>query len=102
MNIFGFDLTFWIASFGAAFVRVVTSENHSFTRSILTVFAAVFSAYFFTSPVVHWLGLPAAVYTNPVAALLALTGEGIMRWIINLANDPTKALDIIKVWRGSK
>lgn len=102
MNLFGFDVTFWIASIGAALVRVITSENHSFGRSIMTVFAAVFSAYFFTHPVVHWLGLPPEIYTNPVAALMALTGEGLMRYIITVANDPTKAFDILKAWRGGK
>lgn len=97
MNLFDLDWRFWAAVLGAAFVRVVTSENHSLLRSVLTVAMAVFSAWIFTDVTLDYLNLPPATYRNPVAALLALTGEGLMRFAIAAVNDPRKILDL---WRG--
>lgn len=92
------DFNFIIATFGAALVKVITSDNPSFKRSAMNVFVAVFSAYLFTEPVVHWLGLPTEIYTNPVAALLALTGDGLARWVIRIGSDPLKGY---KSWKGA-
>ncbi len=100
MNLFNLDLSWWFAVIGAALLRVFTSEKQSFLRSIIVVCAAVFVAYHFTAPVLDWLQLPPEIYNNPVAALLALTGEGIMRWIIGAANDPSKIFDLLRSWRG--
>jgi hypothetical protein len=96
------DLAFWTAVGGATLVKLVTSPYTGFVRVLATVIAAVFSAYFFTQPAMDALGLDHETYTTAMAALMALTGEGIMRFIINLSNDPTKALDWIKAWRGGK
>lgn len=95
-----FDIKFWIAVVGAALVRVATSENHSFIRSGITVATAVFLAWTFTDGALDWFNLPPATYRNPMAALLALTGEGFARFGINLINDPSKALDLWTKWRG--
>jgi hypothetical protein len=100
MNIFEHDWRFWAAVVGAAFVRVATSENHSLVRSALTVGMAVFAAWTFTDVTLHYLNLPPATYRNPVAALLALTGKGLMRFAIDTTNDPNKALDLWDKWRG--
>lgn len=97
-----FDLSFWAAAVGAAIVRVITSENHSFFRSTLTVAMALFSSWAFTDPALDWLNLPSETYKIPMAALLALTGEGVMRFIISIANDPTKGLDFWVKWRSGK
>jgi hypothetical protein len=77
------DYKFWVAVAGAALFKLLTSPWHSPTRAILTVAAAVFAAWVFTDPVLHFMGWPAETYRNPVAALLALTGESFMRWTIN-------------------
>ena len=100
MNLFDLDWRFWAAVLGAAFVRVVTSVNHSPVRSALTVGMAVFAAWTFTDVTLHYLSLPPTTYRNPIAALLALTGEGLMRFAINAVNDPGKALDVWNKWRG--
>lgn len=100
MNFFDHDWRFWLAVLGAAFVRVATSENHSFLRSALTVGMAVFAAWTFTDVTLDYLNLPPPTYRNPVAALLALTGEGLMRFAIGAVNDPGKALDLWNKWRG--
>jgi hypothetical protein len=100
MEWFGHDLRFWLAVFGATVVKVATSPYHSFKRAMLTVFAAVFSAWAFTDPVIAYLNLDPDSYRNMFAALLALTGEGFMRFLIAFANNPTQAIEWYKVWRG--
>lgn len=97
-----FDIKFWIAVVGAALVRVATSENHSLLRSSITVCTAVFLAWVFTDSALDWFNLPASTYRNPMAALLALTGEGLARFAINMVNDPAKALDFWEKWRAGK
>jgi hypothetical protein len=89
-----FDLKFWIAVAGAALFKLLTSPWHSPTRAVLTVGAAVFVAWVFTDPVLHFMGWPAETYRNPVAALLALTGEGSMRWAIRITPDK-----LIQTWK---
>lgn len=93
MNFFQFDYRFWIAVAGAAIFKLLTSPWHSPTRAVITVLAAVFSAWIFTDPVLHFMGWP-MTYREPVAALLALTGEGTMRWVIRIT--PDKMIDIWK------
>lgn len=97
-----FDISFWAAAVGAALVKVITSENHSFFRSTLTVAMAVFSSWAFTNPALEWLHLPPDTYKVPMAALLALTGEGVMRFLISIANDPSKGLEFWTKWRSGK
>jgi hypothetical protein len=89
-----FDLKFWVAVAGAALFKLLTSPWHSPTRAVLTVGAAVFVAWVFTDPVLHFMGWPAETYRNPVAALLALTGEGSMRWAIRITPDK-----LIQTWK---
>lgn len=93
---------FWIAVAGAVLVKLLTSQYQSLLRAIATVFTAVFAAYFFTDPVLDYLGLVPDTYKAPMAALLALTGEGIMRALIAAANDPTRIGDIWRSFRGGK
>ncbi len=102
MMIFGHDLAFWVAAFGAALVKLWTSPYHSPLRAIVTVAAAVFFAYFFTDAALHRLDLDADVYRNPVAALLALTGEGLARLALQGLQDPARLVEILKLWKGGK
>ena len=44
MNFLGHDWTFWVALFGAAIVRVLTSPFHSVLRSLAQVLVSVFVA----------------------------------------------------------
>jgi len=94
------DQSFWLAVFGATIVKMATSPYKSLIRAILTGFAAVFAAWIFTDPFINWFSLSQEVYRVPAAALLALTGEGIMRFLIRTANDPTQLLDWWDKWRS--
>ena len=98
--IFGHDLSFWISVAGATIVKLLTTPYKSLIHLGLTIFAAVFSAMVFTDPVLAWLKLDPNAYKAAIAALLALTGEGIMRALITVAADPTKALEWVRAWRG--
>lgn len=96
----GHDLGFWLTVFGATIIKVVTSTNQSIIKTLTGGFAAIFAAWVFTDPIIHYLAISSDTYTTPVAALLALTGEGLMRAIMGASEDPTKLVSIIKAWRG--
>lgn len=81
-------------------MKMLSSPYKSILRAILTGFAAIFSAWVFTDPVIHWFSLDREVYRIPMAALMTLTGEGLMRFAIRVANDPTQILDWWKTWKG--
>jgi len=95
MNFSGYDLEFWLAALGAALLKVITSPKHSITRSATTIAAAVFCAWAFTDAVLVYLELDPESYTIATAALIALTGENVTRWVMDLS--PEK---IIALWKG--
>lgn len=80
MNFLGEDFKFWIAVALATLLKLMTSRDHSFWKSVFTVTAAVGSAWLFTDPVVHWMRWDPEIYKAPAAALVALTGEGVVRF----------------------
>jgi hypothetical protein len=102
MTLFGHDLAFWIAVIGATFIKVATSPQRSIISVATILFIAVFSAYVFTDPVIAWLHMDPDTYKSAVAALVALSGEGVARLVISIANDPKKGIDLFKRWRGSE
>jgi dolichol kinase len=96
--IFGHDLYFWIAVAGAVFFKMFTSERRrSFAQTAGMVIAAVFFAWAFTGAVLHFFSLNPEIYEIPVAALVALTGENVARWIVSAT-----PIDVMKLWRGQK
>lgn len=98
--LFGHDTSFWVAAIGAALVKLFTSQYQSFFRSFVTVGAAVFCAVTFTEAALDWFRLAPETYKVPMAALLALTGESLLRLILSFFDDPKKLLEIIRAWRG--
>ena len=98
MEILGQDYKFWVAVGAATLFKIVTSNNMSPYRAVLTVLAAVFSAWVFTDSVLDLFALNPEKHQIPVAALLALTGEGAMRWLTTIT--PDKLIDIIKKVRS--
>jgi hypothetical protein len=100
--IFGIDIQFWLTVAGAVAVKLITSKYEGFWRALAAIFAAMFSAWVFTNPVLNWTALDPETYRYFIAALAALTGEGIMKWIIAASNEPTKIIDLIRQWRAGK
>lgn len=102
MMFFDLDPRFWLASLGAALVRLATSERRSLLQSVVLVGTAVFAAWAFTDGVLDLLKLPDEIYRTPVTALVALTGENVMRWAMRMSEDPARLLDFIRSWLGMK
>lgn len=94
MDFFNFDYRFWLAIAGATLFKLLTSPVYSLHRALATVIAAVFCAWLFTDPVLDVLNLTAKTYREPVAALLALMGEGAMRWFIAMTPDK-----LVQFWK---
>ena len=90
-----FDYRFWAAIGGATLFKLATSPKHSPARTIITVGAAIFSAWLFTDPLLHFMNWEPESYRNAVAGLMALVGEGAMRWFIRVTPDK-----LISIWRG--
>lgn len=100
LQIFGHDFTVWLAVVFAAAFKLATSPRMTWFRSLVSVLAALFGAWVFTKPLLIFLKLEQDTYIIPVAVLLGLTGEGLMKWCIFAANNPKDALDFLKVWRS--
>lgn len=96
MQLFGQELSFWIAVAGATVFKLFSSQHHSLRRTVLTVGAAVFSAWVFTEPLLTFMDWNREVYTAPTAALLALSGESLMRGVMGLDLDR-----LVSLIRGS-
>lgn len=97
MNFFGYDHRVWLAIGGAILVKIITSEKHSFKRAATIISVSVFAAWVGTDPMVDYMNLDPEKHRVVTAALLALTGESLVRWLSNL--DPMK---LIQAWRGGK
>lgn len=89
---------FWLAIAGATVFKLMTSPFYSLSRAIVTVVAAIFTAWVFTDAALDFLHLPAHTYREPVAAVLALMGEGSMRWLIHMT--PEKFLQSWKRFKS--
>lgn len=98
MQFLGQDHKFWIVIAGATLFKIMTSKNASPMRAAASIVAAVFCAWAFTDAIVDLFSLDPDTYQNPIAALLALTGEGVMMWLIRAT--PESLADFIKKLRG--
>lgn len=98
--ILGSDAYFWIAVIGAATLKVALSPFTKILPTLVTFFAAIFIAFTFTDPVLAYLNLDPAVYRNGAAAIVGITGEGVVRWLLRTASEPGSVIELIKAWRG--
>lgn len=100
MPFFGHDLAFWLAALGATAVKIILSPWLGLWAGVISLVSALVLAMIFTDPLVAYLNLNPDSYKTATAALVALTGEGIVRWLLRLVSDPTKILAFVKAWRG--
>ena len=88
-------MDFWLAVAVAVVVKVKTSKRLSAWQVATTIFVAVGAAYVGTDYAVQRTGV-----CEPVAAaLVALTAEGVMRWVLMALDDPGIAIELWKGWR---
>lgn len=90
------SLDFWVAVVVAVLVKITTSKSLRPWQATVTILIAVGAA---------WAGAPFmernTILDEPVAAaLLALTAESWMRWILKLMDDPAEAVALWRMWRG--
>lgn len=86
---------FWLAVAVAVVVKVKTSKRLSAWQVATTIFVAVGAAYVGTDYTVQRTGV-----SEPVAAaLVALTAEGVMRWLLMAIDDPSVAISLWREWR---
>lgn len=95
-----FDLKIWITVTIAIIFKLITSESLSVIKAIATVISAVFCAWVFTEPVLMFFEMDKETYKLPMAAVLALTGEGIIRWLIKVSNNPNEIFETIRKLKG--
>lgn len=95
-----FDLKIWITVAIAIVFKLITSQSLSLMKAIVTVISAIFCAWVFTEPVLIFFNMDKESYELPMAAVLALTGEGLIRWLIQISNDPNEIFNIIKKLKG--
>ena len=98
--LFGQDNSFWIAAIVAAAIKVAASDKFHIARALITFSTAVFCAWAFTGAILDWMNLKPETYTVPMAALVAVTGENLMRLTMIATSDMRHVVTIIKAWRG--
>lgn len=88
-------MDFWLAVAIAVVVKVKTSKRLNAWQVATTIFVAVGAAYVGTDYTSQRTGV-----SEPVAAaLVALTAEGVMRWILMALDDPGIAIELWRGWR---
>ena len=102
MNLFGHDWAFWAAAIVAACMKLILSPWEGVLRGLATFAAALFFAVVFTDPMLSYLNLDPNTYRTAMTAIVALTGEGIARWLLYIVAKPSRILDFIKLWKGGK
>lgn len=85
-------------------VKLITSKRLTFWSGIVTVVTATFCAVVFTDPISFYLGVDDNSLRYAVAALLVFTGEGIVRFLIDVTSTSKGfqhfLTEIIRAWRG--
>lgn len=89
-------IRFWITVCLAAAVKLALSETLAVARALITFAVAIYLAWAFTDFIVDLFDLNYE-NRNAVAALVALLGEQVVRWIMNKTPE-----DFFKLWRGKK
>ncbi|GLK63355.1 hypothetical protein [Paracoccus kondratievae] len=86
---------FWIAVGVALIVKVKTSASLGPVKVVTTILVAVGAAWIGTDYAAEVFGVPEPI----AAAVVTLTAEGVMRWLLIAVNDPKQAIDLWRYWR---
>lgn len=87
---------FWIAVAVAILIKIRTSARMSPVLVVYSVMVSLGAAYVGADWASDLTGAPLAI----AAALVALTAEGIMRWVLKVTDDPKEMMALWKLWRG--
>lgn len=86
---------FWIAVAVALLVKIKTSAQLGAWQVITTILVAIGAAWVGTDYAADIFGVPEAV----AAAIVTLTAEGIMRWLLIAVHNPHEAIKLWREWR---
>lgn len=100
--IFGHDWAFWITIAITSLVKLFVSPYQGILKTIITITTAIFFAWVFTDAVLHILSLNSEIYKYPIAALIALTAEGISKIVLSILESPKTFIEFIRAWRSGK
>lgn len=79
-----YDPKFWIPVGAASLFAALLSKAPTWWERLLAVGVGILCAVVLTGPVVHWMALDAEVYEQAVAAVLAISGDRIVRRLFDL------------------
>ena len=92
VNSFFSDLTFIVTVTIAAFIKVATSYA-GFWQGVVSACAGIGCAFLFTGSIAEYLHLTdGSQQVYGVAGLLTITGEGLVRWLVNVSKDPSSLI----------
>jgi hypothetical protein len=89
------SLDFWIAVAVALVVKIKTSAQLGAWQVLTTIAVAVGAAWIGSDYAAEVFGVPLPVAT----AIVTLTAEGLMRWLLIAVNDPRQAIRLWREWR---
>lgn len=88
-------LDFWIAVAVALLVKIKTSAQLGAWQVITTILVAIGAAWIGSDYAAEVFGVPLPVAT----AIVTLTAEGVMRWLLIAVNNPREAIKTWREWR---
>lgn len=89
-NLWGaIDGLFWLALSGGILVKLMFSEKLTSRQVVMTVCSGVFCAVFFSKPILDFLKLDGVHFEHAVVGLLALTGEHLVRRLVQFSKSGT-------------
>lgn len=94
------DLKIWGFIILTIIVKLSLSPTLKWTRAVSTVSAALLTCFTFTEPLLHWTGLDPEIYLMPVVVILALTGENLVRRVLDAVEKEDFLSSLINLWRG--
>lgn len=86
----------------AILFRLLNETRVTWKSAMLTVIGAVLGTVIGQPLIVEYFSITSDAMQLAIAALVALTGELILRIIIAVAQDPSKGIDLWREFRGQK
>lgn len=93
------EAAFLVAIVGGAVLKIGLSADLTWRQRAFTGLVAVWAAAIFSDPALRLFSLD-PTYKAPLAAVIALTFEGIARFVLNLVSERVTLLEVIRAWRG--
>lgn len=97
----GFPYEIWIAVIISVLVRLRAMKGATIVSTIITIIVALCAGMWLHEPFMVIMNL-SETWTIPIAILIALSAENVMKGIVELTSDSTFIKDIFKIWISKK